>query len=129
MTDTNSDKHAPLTPEQIEASKKRLLNEGFTAGSKAVRVHDQLLNAIVAHEVNTNRAVESMEALKSECERLTISLEAAKLHAIGQDCGRLCDANPDLKYREQWKDSEVHVERLIQMALAEKQPVAESEGV
>jgi hypothetical protein len=72
---TNSGKLTPLTSEQIEASKQRLLNEGFTAGSKAVRVHDQLLALMAAHEVNTSGAVKSIEALKAECEKLREALQ------------------------------------------------------
>lgn len=56
-------------------------------------------------------------------------LEAVKGHAIAQDCGRLCDSNPKLVYREQWKRSEEYVEGLIRHALSpakpqQKEPIA-----
>jgi len=49
---------------------------------------------------------------------LEASLDAVKAHAIAQDCGRLCDSNPTLVYREQWKRSEAFVDGLIRQALS-----------
>jgi hypothetical protein len=59
-----------LTREGITASRDRLLAEGFQPGSRAIRVHVQLLAAMAAHEVNTNGASASIADLTAECERL-----------------------------------------------------------
>jgi hypothetical protein len=56
-----------LTPEQIAASRDRLLAEGFHPNSKAVRVHEQLLAAMQANRVNVEGACASMDDLKAEC--------------------------------------------------------------
>lgn len=120
---TNTDKLPPLTHEQITASRDRLTSEGFTSASKAIRVHDQLLALTAAHEVNTNGAVQSIEELQAECERLRVSLDTARAYAIMQDCGRLCDANPKLDYREQLERSGKVVDAAIRQALAESTTV------
>jgi hypothetical protein len=92
-----------LTPEQIIISRNRLIFEGFTPASPAVRVHDQLLALMTAHEVNTNGAVESIEDLKTECERLRASLS------------RMCEVYGDIAFsvgmgrlqsREQWESAD-----------------------
>ncbi len=118
----------PLNPEQITASRDRLVAEGFHPDSKAVRVHEQLLAAMQDHPRHTEAACQSMDDLKSECERLRASLEAARAHAIAQDCGRMCDGNPSLKYREQFKRSEAFVDGLIRRAVAEAVSAAVSEA-
>lgn len=64
-----------LTTEQITASRDRLIAEGFHPGSKAVRVHDELLALREASDRNTDKAAESIDALKAECERLREALE------------------------------------------------------
>lgn len=117
--------HTDLTPEQITASRDRLLSEGFHPNSTAVRIHDQLLSVTRALELatelnyrNVDGACQSIGDLQAECERLRVSLDAARSHAIDQDCGRLCDRNATLKYHEQWKHSEAYVDGLIRSALA-----------
>ena len=57
--------------------------------------------------------VQSLEAAHSE---LRVALEAVRGHAIAQDCGRLCDADPTISYREQWGRSEEYVDGLIRQA-------------
>jgi hypothetical protein len=73
--DTTTNTIPPLTPEQVADSRFRLILEGFHPSSKSVRVHDQLLALMAAHEVNTDEAVQSIEDLQAECERLRDALE------------------------------------------------------
>lgn len=57
--------------------------------------------------------------------QMQAAFEAVKSHAISMDCGRMCDNNKNLIFREQWKRSEEYVEGLIKQA-----PQApESEGL
>ncbi len=78
----------PLTPEQITASRDRLLAEGFHPDSKAVRVHERLLAVMLDHPRHTEAACQSMEDLKAECERFRDALERIA-GAIGMSDGRM----------------------------------------
>lgn len=55
--------------------------------------------------------------LEKRCAELESILEAVKSHAVAQDCGRLCDNNKGIIYREQWKRSEAFVDNIIKQAL------------
>ncbi|WP_088256944.1 hypothetical protein [Fimbriiglobus ruber] len=79
---TNSSQVTPLSPDQITASRDRLVSEGFHPSSKAVRVHDQLLELFATQEVNTEGAVASIGDLQDECERLQGQVERLKRAAV-----------------------------------------------
>jgi len=59
-----------MTPDQILASRDRLISEGFAAGSPAIRVHDQLLGMMESGERHTEAASTSIQELQAECERM-----------------------------------------------------------
>ena len=61
---------------------------------------------------------------KDVAAKLQRKLEVARSHAIYQDCGRLCDSDPNLNYREQYERSTTFVDKLIDQALAQ----TETEG-
>src|ERR1700721_1900337 len=89
LADTNP---TALTPDQITASRDRLIAEGFHSSSKAVRVHDHLIEAMrkveglcQVNERNVDSAWECMEQLKAECERLRMVYEAARGLCFGYD--------------------------------------------
>ncbi|WP_088260354.1 hypothetical protein [Fimbriiglobus ruber] len=71
-----------MTPDQITASRDRLVSEGFHSSSEAVRVHDQLLELMDAQEVNTEGAVASIADLQAECERLQDQVERLRRAAV-----------------------------------------------
>jgi len=57
------------------------------------------------------------ERLRGELTRKDQIIEVVKAHAVHQDCGRMCDANPKRSWREQWAASERHLEMLIKQAV------------
>lgn len=96
-----------LTPDQIAASRNRLLAEGFHPDSNAVRVHEQLLAVMQANRMNVEGACQSMEDLKAECERLRAEREwrpietAPKAQEILVYCTRMREIGT-AKWMENW---------------------------
>ncbi|MDR3620505.1 MAG: hypothetical protein P4L85_14235 [Paludisphaera borealis] len=90
-----------------------------------IQSRDELLAAVRGMEAlvqNADSIAKTNAAMARKLKQMETSLEAAKAHAIGQDCGRLCDTDPKLVYREQWKRSEAYVDGLIRQALSAPKP-------
>ena len=66
--------------------------------------------------------------LVKENERRDVIIKAVKLHAVMQDCGRICDRDASIDYREQMKRSEAFVDGIMEQALAKEKPTQPGEA-
>lgn len=73
------------------------------------------------------KCLQAITHANTEMEKMRKRYEVVRLHAISADCGRMCDNNKSLNYREQWKLSEAHIDGLERIAL-ELPPTPQAEG-
>jgi hypothetical protein len=96
-----------LTPEQILISRNRLISEGFTPASPAVRVHDQLLALMAAHEVNTSEKhkLSCAFCLKADAD-VAILIAGPKDICICDECVHLCSVIAGRAFADKAKRAE-----------------------
>lgn len=67
----------------------------------------------IADGYGWSKIVENCEKSVSLIPSIIKEIEAVRLHAISQDCGRICDGNPSINYRKQWEASKRFVDNLV----------------
>lgn len=95
------------------------LHQGWEESAIAI-VDDAIIPVVEECQARVKELEVELEADKQlirNAIEANAKLEVARNHAIQQDCGRMCDSDPKLNYREQYERSTAFVDKLIEQAL------------
>ena len=80
-----------------------------------------MADALIEKDAEVTRKDETIAELRHHVDCMNKKYQAVLLHAVNQDCGRICDAHSSIKYGEQLARSLLYVENLAKQALQESE--------
>jgi recombinational DNA repair protein (RecF pathway) len=118
-----------LTPEQIAMSRTRLISEGFTPASPAVRVHDQLLALMAEAGRSEDKKLKCAFCQKGQ-DAVAFLIAGPKKTCICDECVHACSSIVDLAFAEKAKLAKGDAADIEagQKLIEQTDALAESEG-